>query len=204
MNVIEVVNGRRRVACYNRSKGWECSQQSAYLDIYEYQIREYLRGFHIPDDYLEKILDVHRKLQEAYDDSGDRRANLEARLQRIKDLYGWGDISKEQYVVERDAINRELNALTPIKEQSETLDKLAQFLANVADAWDTTNQEQRNKLARCLFQEVWIKDKKVIAVRPQPELKPFFDLNHEAMEERLSQSFGKWRPRGDSNPRSPP
>ena len=108
--------------------------------------------------------------------------------------------ARSKYVVERDAINRELNALTPIKEQSETLDKLAQFLANVADAWDTANQEQRNKLARCLFQEVWIKDKKVIAVRPQPELKPFFDLNHEAMEERLSQSFGKWRPRGDSNP----
>ncbi len=104
--------------------------------------------------------------------------------------------ARSKYVVERDAINRELNALTPIKEQSETLDKLAQFLANVADAWDTTNQEQRNKLARCLFQEVWIKDKKVIAVRPQPELKPFFDLNHKAIEKNLPLTFGKWRPRG--------
>ena len=200
MNVIEVVNGRRRVACYNRSKGWECSQQSAYLDIYEYQIHEYLKSFHIPDDYREKILDAHRKLQEAYDDSDDRRVNLKVRLQRIKDLYGWGDITKEQYVVERDAIKRELNALTPIKEQSETLDKLAQFLANVADVWDTANQEQRNKLARCLFQEVWIRDTGVIAVRPQAELKPFFNLNHEAMEEKLSRNFGKWRPRGDLNP----
>jgi len=54
------------------------------------------------------------------------------------------------------------------------------------------------RLARCLFQEVWIKDKEVVAVKPHPELKPFFDLNYEAMQEKLSQDFGKWRPRRDS------
>ena len=57
------------------------------------------------------------------------------------------------------------------KEQGETLDKLAQFMANIADAWDAASQEQRKELARCLFQEVWIKGKEVIAVRPQLELK---------------------------------
>ncbi len=204
INVIEVVNNRRRVSCYNRSKGWGCSQKSAYLDIYEYQIHEYLKSFQIPDDYRKKIIDAHQKLQETYDDSSARQANLEAKLQRVKNLYSWGDITKEQYLFERDAINRELNALTPIEKQGETLDKLAQFLTNIANAWDQASQEQRNKLARCLFQEVWIRDKEVIAVRPQPELKPFFDLNHEAMEKNLSHIFGKWRPRGDSNPRSPP
>ncbi|MFH1662382.1 MAG: hypothetical protein ABH934_00430, partial [Chloroflexota bacterium] len=186
----------RRVACYNRSKGWECSQQSNYLDVYEYQIQEYLRSFNIPDDYQEKILDAHRKLQEVYDDSDNRRVKLEARLQRIKELYGWGDIIKEQYLIERDAINRELNALTPIKEQGKTLDKLALFLASVADAWDTANQEERNRLARCLFQEIWIKDKEVIAVRPQPELKPFFGLNHEAMRNGCHRVSGSGDPEG--------
>lgn len=67
----------------------------------------------------------------------------------------------------------------------------------VADAWNEANQEHRNKLARCLFQEVWIKDKEVVAIKPQPELKPFFDLNYEAMQQKLSQNFGKWRPRRD-------
>ena len=48
--------------------------------------------------------------------------------------------------------------------------------------------------------KVWMEDKEIIAVKPQPELNPFFDLNHEAMQEKLTQSFGKKRPRGDSNP----
>ena len=47
-------------------------------------------------------------------------------------------------------------------------------------AWDAANQGLRNKLARILFQEVWIKDKQVIAVRPQPEFEQFFELNYEA------------------------
>ena len=204
MNIVEVVKGRRRVACYNRSKGWECPQKSAYLDIYEDQVKEYLRSFHIPEDYREKILDIHRKMRDAFDDTETQRARLEKRADRMKELYGWGDITKERYLAEREAMQKELRALEPIEEHGKNLSELAQFLTNVAYAWDVANQEQRNKLTRCLFQEVWIKDKEVIAVKPQPELKPFFDLNHEAMKNRLSQNFGKWRPRGDSNPRSPP
>ncbi len=39
--------------------------------------------------------------------------------------------------------------------------------------------EKRNKLAGCLFEVVWIKDKKVITVTPRPEFKPFFQLSYE-------------------------
>jgi hypothetical protein len=33
-----------------------------------------------------------------------------------------------------------------------------------------------------MFQEVWIGDSEFVAVRPQPELKPFFDLHHQESE----------------------
>ncbi len=56
-------------------------------------------------------------------------------------------------------------------------------------------EEQRNKLAHCLFQEIWIKDKEVVAVKSQPELKPFFQLSY---EEYLKSS--KWQPRGSDYP----
>jgi hypothetical protein len=59
------------------------------------------------------------------------------------------------------------------------LEGLAEFLKNVAKAWQEANQEQRNKVARQLFDEIWVKDKEVIAVEPRPELKPFFQLSYE-------------------------
>ncbi|MCK4354444.1 MAG: recombinase family protein, partial [Dehalococcoidia bacterium] len=70
-------------------------------------------------------------------------------------------------------------AFTSTESHVSTLGKLAKFLSSVAKAWKEANQEQRNKLARTLFQEIWIKDKQVVALKPQPEFEPFFRLNYE-------------------------
>ena len=100
-------------------------------------------------------------------------------MQRLKELYKWGDISKEEYRREKDKIEGQLTKLTPFKITAEPLKRLAEFLTNITIAWDKASNEQRNKLARCLFQEVWVKDKEVVAVKPQPEFEPFFRLNWE-------------------------
>ncbi len=188
--------GKPRLGCYNRSKGWDCSQKSALLEVYEEEIEEYLKTFHIPEDYQEKILEAHRKLEATYEHTGEEEARLKARFERVKDLYKWGDIAKEEYLKEREGIQRQLRAFTSTGSHAGVLGKLAEFLSNVAKAWREANQEQRNKLARTLFQEIWIKDKQVVAVKPQPEFEPFFQLNY---EEFVNKSLKK-RPRGDSNP----
>lgn len=103
--------------------------------------------------------------------------------------------NKEQYLREKAEIQQQL-IHAPAEDSSGGLERLAAFLANVAQAWEEANQEQRNKLARCLFQEVWVKDKQVIAVRPQPELAPFFKLNYEETVNKILNN----RPRGDLNP----
>ncbi len=74
------------------------------------------------------------------------------------------------------------------------LEKLATFLKDIAQAWDQASQEQRNRLAKCLLETVWIKDKKVVAVTPQPEFEPFFDLQYD----RKSNYKLVVRPRGAS------
>ena len=80
------------------------------------------------------------------------------------------------------------------------MEKLAQFLRDVPSAWREATQEQRNKLARVLFDAVWIEDQQVLGVTPRPELKPFFDLQYSEMSNDVLQ----WRPRPDSNRRSLP
>jgi hypothetical protein len=75
------------------------------------------------------------------------------------------------------------------------LEKLAHFLANVANAWKEGSQEQRNKMANVLFEEIWIEDNRVAAIKPRDELRPFFQLSY---EEHLQKS--NKRPRGDLNP----
>ncbi len=60
------------------------------------------------------------------------------------------------------------------------LERLAHFLADIADAWKEASQGQRNKLANTLFERRQIEDNKVVFVKPRPELEPFFKINLES------------------------
>ncbi len=171
--------GNARAYCAGRALGLGCDCKGTFLEVYEQQIRWYLEHFVIPDDYKEKILADYRKLEEAYDDIDRRRATLQARQRRLQEMYEWGHKSREDYLTEYMPIQRELDSLRPIDGKEESLDRLALFLSNVASAWDAATPEQRNKLARTLFDEVIVEDTKVVAVRPRPELEPFFKLNLE-------------------------
>ncbi len=189
-----VKKGKPRMGCYNRAKGWDCPQKSATLELYEQQLRVYLEIFYIPEGYQQKILEAHKKLQESYDIDKEQK-QLQARSQRLKELYKWGDIGREEYRKEKEQIEGQLTKLTPFNNSAEPLKILAEFLSNITMAWDKANNEQRNKLARCLFQEVWVKDKEVVAVKPQSEFEPFFKLNWEEF-------FKVMKSRGQSPPGS--
>ena len=82
------------------------------------------------------------------------------------------------------------------EDDAAAMEKLAEFLRDVSSAWRNADQERRNKLARVLFDGVWIKDQSVLGVTPRPELKLFFDLQYAG----LSNDVLQWRPRPESSP----
>jgi hypothetical protein len=99
---------------------------------------------------------------------------------RLRDLYMFGDIDKARYLSERERLKRELAVLdASTHDEISRLGALADLLANVADAWAVARPEQRNRLARLLFDEVVINDERVAAVKPRPELAGFFLLDFE-------------------------
>jgi len=174
-----VYQGRPRLGCSTRIKGWDCQQGSAYLSVYEPQTLEYLKEFHIPEDYQKKIMERYRRSDSTQGDAEAARKRLERQLERERDLYRWDDITEGEYKRRRDGIRKQLDALNPVPNGSDSLPLLAQFLADVSSAWELATPEQQNKLARTLFEEIWIKDKEVVFVKPRPELDPFFRLNYE-------------------------
>jgi hypothetical protein len=178
IHVACVKNGTPRLGCYNRAKGWGCTQKSGRLNLYEEQIRAYLDTFTIPEDYQKRILQMHSQLNESYDVEKET-GQLKKGLKRLKDLYKWGDIDKAEYQREKQQFESELARLAPFQAPAEHLERLAEFLGSITKAWDMATNEQRNKLARTLFQEIWVRDQEVVAVKPQPEFEPFFELNWE-------------------------
>ena len=79
--------------------------------------------------------------------------------------------------------------------------KLTEYLADVAKAWGVATAEGRNLLARQLFGAVLIENRTAVAVRPRPDLLPFFT---QIARCQTPGDVTHGRKRRDSNPRSQP
>lgn len=178
---IQPTKGKPRLNCSGRRQGKTCPARSAALTIYDEQIGAYLGTFIIPDNYQARLYEY---VVATRPDTGkyvvDQRHRLEAQAERLRDLYLLGDVERSQYVVERERLKRDL-ALLDMREQGQAshLDGLAELLANVSTAWGAALPEQRNRLARLLFEEIVINDEQVAAVKPRPELAGFFLLDYQ-------------------------
>ena len=181
MRMQQSPKGEVRIYCAGRAQGKDCNCRGSFLRSYEAQIRWYLENFIIPKDYQDRIIEAHRKLHSTYSNMEieKERATLETRLKRVKDMYEWGHKSRDEYLRDYERIQQQLRLLLPLEIRDSSLEKLAAFLANVGQAWDEANQEQRNKIAKTLFEKILVEDNKVVAVKPRPELEPFFRLNLE-------------------------
>ena len=179
--------GKPRVYCASRAEGIGCDFKGTFLEVYENQIEWYLENFVIPDDYQNKILEAHKKLVRTYDESQKRMEQLKANLERLKKQYRWGHLSEREYLTEFQETEAQIKELSPFRHRESELERLAQFLGDVAGAWREATQEQRNKLARVLFEEVRLdSDGRVVALKPVPELQPFFRLSYERQPEDIA------------------
>ena len=162
------------------------TSKGTFLETYERQVEWYLEQFVIPEDYQQRILDMYSNLSTKQQDVDKSKATLDGTLQRAKDLYAWGDISREEYQAQRDAILIERREFAPELGSEQILERLADFLKHVAEGWRAAGQEQRNRLARALFEEITVQDQQVVAVRPTPELAHFFRISFECQRKSIA------------------
>jgi site-specific DNA recombinase len=180
------IRGRARIYCREQARGSGCTNRGTFLDVYEAQIGGYLQRFVIPEDYQTRIVKLYNHLEGMQEGVEQRRKELERRLERIKKLYEWGDKSEQEYLSERRQINEELTQLTPEEQRPDVITRFQRFLADVPSAWGDANQEQRNRLARLLFEVIWVKNEHVVAVRPHPEFRVFFQISEECQMGSMS------------------
>ena len=186
MWVHQNVRGRARIYCRTRAEGLGCQNRGTFLDVYEGQLLSYLQAFIIPLDYRERILKLYASLSAQRREVQTLKRDLLGRLERIKKLYEWGDMPEGRYLSESRDIKHQLAAITEPEDDEAVLERLQGFLADVTLAWLEATDEQRNRITRELFQAVWVRDDQVVAVRPRPELRAFFQISEECQVKSLS------------------
>jgi DNA invertase Pin-like site-specific DNA recombinase len=174
LHILTDRGGKARIYCYQRRQVSSCDQRSVLLPVIEGQITAYLVTFQLPEDIIEEIVSLYESAGEQRNDADQQRREIESRLERIAELYAWGDLTREAYLTERDRLQDRLAGLRGTTEWTTALTQAAGFLRDLPGAWAAASAEQRNDLARLIFHGVEVKDDRVVAVVPQPDFAPFF------------------------------
>jgi DNA invertase Pin-like site-specific DNA recombinase len=176
-------------ACYARFQGFDCAQPSFPERVLEAQVTRFFAAFRLPEDYQQRIIDLYARAHEqsteesgAEVDAVQRRAQLEARLERQQQLYELGDWTRERYLQARQTVLAEVAALEaaaterqPVRDL-EALGRLGAYVAAVQAAWADADKPQRRLLVRTLFEQLWVLGDRIVAVKPAAQFTPFFRL----------------------------
>ena len=192
-------HGEPRYYCSTRRATGECDQPLVRAADVETQLADFLKGVHPGKRVIDTIL---RTLKQGDGDTAGgarEQAGITKRLERLRDLYELGDIDRANYLSRRDALERQLQQLSP----PELLDLTAarRVLNDFAILWDDAADDPaaRRQLIAFLFDAVWLDDNHVVAVQPKKAFAPFFASGPGGKKSaRL-----KERERRDSNPRPP-
>jgi site-specific DNA recombinase len=193
---------RRRIECSGRSQGSDCDAPSFFADHVEDQLAALLSNFLVPNERREALVQRWKERTGNRQSTDQERERLGSKAERIKVLYIEGDLDEHTYRRQRSEIAEALASL-PANDFPQTEQvgrRLAKLLADLSMAWTVATAEERNKIARELFADVIIENRTAVAVKPRPELAPFFETLECQPESEITQK----RKRRDSNPRSQP
>jgi site-specific DNA recombinase len=175
--------GIRRYQCSTRRHHGDCEQKMVVAEPLEEQLIDWLHAFQPDPKLRQRIIDAIRAQAEqpATSESGARRRALLAQLERLRDLYLLGDLTKAQYIMRRQALEDELQRIHP--PTNPHLDRARQVLEDFARFWDTEPKPaERRKLLAELFQTIWQKDGQIVAVKPQSPVAPYFTTIRDIQE----------------------
>lgn len=181
MHIHTTGSGKRFVYCYKRGQGTapDCKQRRTELSIYESQIEQYLSEIVFPSDYQHIVVEAYRREDEAGPGFDTQRAMLESRLVRLKKLFEWGDLLEDSYRIQRDQLRNELASLPPAtSDRGDLVERLMNYLKSIGAAWHDATQEQRNKLAKTLFDKIRVEDGIIRGITPTSEFAPLLVLNN--------------------------
>ena len=107
----------------------------------------------------------------------DKR-RIEGAISNLRKQHFWGAISDQVFKTEHEVLRRQLRTLTPpaTPKMLPNLDRAAELLRDLPALWHHpgVSPEQRREMAREIFQEIRMREGRLVAVTPNPSYAPLF------------------------------
>ena len=112
-----------------------------------------------------------------------RQTELVGQLERLRDLYVMGDLSKSEYVLRRQALEDELSRTRPPFDPK--LDEAEELLADFGRIWALEDDPaKRRRLLATLFDRIWQDGGTIVAVKPREAFLRYFRAADELARRR--------------------
>ena len=167
-------NAMRRYQCSTRRHHGTCEQRTVPAIPLEEQLIDWLHDFQPNDALRQLVLDtIQTQTGARPGEDAERRRQLTSQLERLRDLYVMGDLTKPEYVMRRQALEEELQRTKP--PTNPDLDRAAAILEDFTRFWEAEPEPaERRKLVLSLFEQVWQKDGQIVAVKPHHAFASYF------------------------------
>ena len=145
---------RRRLQPPRGRPGDGCDQPITRAEPLEEQLVDWITDFKPDEELRTTILASIRSAANGADDDATCRRELVGQLERLRDLYVMGDLSKSDYVLRRQALEEELARAAPLFDPR--LDKAEELLADfgrVSELDGRRTGSSPRKEARCQKRE---------------------------------------------------
>ena len=129
----------------------------------------------LPNEYKPRLVAIIRAKLAKRSDAA-KAEKLRAAMKRLTDGYTWGGVDESDY---RSQLKRLQTDLAAAMEQPEEHRMLAavKLAQNLPTLWDAASPERRKELFWSMFEKATVKGRRIVSVRPRPEIAPLLALN---------------------------
>jgi hypothetical protein len=120
------------------------------------QANELVERLVLPEGWRRHVMEIFNGF-DASQDFEAKRARIELRIERTKDLYIMGDLAIPEYTARRDELNSELAKLVGPETPSKTrVLEAGEYLANIPSLWEVATVGERRAILEALFDALWL------------------------------------------------
>ena len=186
---------RKFYSCKFRKENQSCKQSSVESKMIDDQVIEYMGGFNLPEDIIQKTLTKLRENFDMIEESStddERLRELEKRKKKLKFLFLNEDMKEDDYLLEKSHIKEEEEALRQRgamksmtrKQQELFLKRTEVFLRDFPAFWDSDITElERREWIQLVIKRVWVRDQQVVAIEPRDEYKRLFKSHRKVIDQ---------------------
>jgi site-specific DNA recombinase len=158
--------GTTRLLCSGRSSKGSCDQVSVAMQKIEERVIEVLTSFAPPREVALRLAEAVNAEQSP---SGSDVSATKGREKRLRDLYEWETISKEEFDTKMSEIHEARSEIQSRQVEVDTA-ALSDMLENLGATYEAADEPTRNELAKKVFTGLLIDDQELVSFRFLPAL----------------------------------